>query len=156
MASLPKYDEMIDIHAHLKKMETYVTSSTKLSPEVKAEQSKLLTNLQSKLVNTDKSPSERLMDVKKEGEDKNNQKILNKNSDSLWTSLCKGFNNFLVKIGFKAPSTTVDQGKELTSSFKDKLHHIKEESHPTIKPANDSPKEDLDAEEEITHNLPKL
>ena len=149
LASLPQYDEMIDIHDHLKKMETYVTSSTKLSPEVKDEQSNLLTFLQSTLVNRDKSPSERLMDVKKEGEDKINQKILNKNSDSLWTSLCKGFNNFLVKIGLKAPSTAVDQGKDLTSAFKNKLHNIKEATPSTPKPANDSSENDLDSEEEI-------
>ena len=107
-------------------MKTYVTSSKKLSLEVKTEQSELLSTLQGKLVNRDELPSARLIDVKTAGEDEDNQKILNKNSDSLWTFLCKSFNNFLVKIGFKAPSTlVVDESQVLISIFKQKLEDIK-------------------------------
>ena len=149
LTSLREYDEMIVIYDHLEKMKTYVTS-TQLSPEVRTEQTQLLKSLQGKLVNRDKSPSVRLWDLKTEGEDGNNQKILNKNSDSLWTFLCKSFNNFLVKIGFKAPSTNVDGAKVLISDFRAKLNNIKEGSPPTPKPAHDSPEKDLDPEVEVS------
>lgn len=130
--SIPQHDTLIELHDLLSTMKDYVSKSAKLSIKVKTEQNTLLNDLQSKLIDTEKLPSERLVDVKTKGLSLESQKILSKNSDGPWASLCNFFKKILVNLNVMAP--TPDETKEITSSFKEKLRQIKNDSKLTQTP----------------------